>query len=58
MMQTIAGTSQESAAVSEEVNASTESQVAHLEKVSDTMRMLGEEMKGLEKLVAQFKVEE
>ncbi|MGR5984613.1 hypothetical protein ACUC2M_05275 [Bacillus cytotoxicus] len=41
-MQTIAGTSQESAAVSEEVNASTESQVAHLEKVSDTMRMLGE----------------
>ncbi len=57
-MQTIAGTSQESAAVSEEVNASTESQVAHLEKVSDTMRMLGEEMKGLEKLVAQFKVEE
>ncbi|MFB5557141.1 methyl-accepting chemotaxis protein [Bacillus cytotoxicus] len=58
VMQTIAGTSQESAAVSEEVNASTESQVAHLEKVSDTMRMLGEEMKGLEKLVAQFKVEE
>ncbi|MFY0147123.1 methyl-accepting chemotaxis protein [Bacillus cytotoxicus] len=58
VMQTIAGTSQESAAVSEEVNASTESQVAHLDKVSDTMRMLGEEMKGLEKLVAQFKVEE
>ncbi|WP_396021840.1 methyl-accepting chemotaxis protein [Bacillus cereus group sp. BfR-BA-01492] len=58
VMQTIAGTSQESAAVSEEVNASTESQVAHLEKVSDTMRMLGEEMKGLEKLVTQFKVEE
>ncbi|PEB47465.1 methyl-accepting chemotaxis protein [Bacillus pseudomycoides] len=58
IMQTIGGTSQESVAVSEEVNAATESQVVHLEKVSDTMKALSEEMKGLEKLVEQFKVEE
>ncbi|WP_374202569.1 methyl-accepting chemotaxis protein [Bacillus cereus group sp. BfR-BA-01310] len=58
VMQTIAGTSQESAAVSEEVNAATESQVNHLEKVAHTMESLTENMRDLERLVEQFKVEE
>ncbi|HDX9577785.1 TPA: methyl-accepting chemotaxis protein [Bacillus pseudomycoides] len=56
VMQTIAETSQESAAVSEEVNAATETQVAHLEKVSGTMKQLTVEMHDLEKVVEQFKV--
>ncbi|WP_418904482.1 methyl-accepting chemotaxis protein [Bacillus cereus] len=58
VMQTIAGTSQESAAVSEEVNAATESQVNHLEKVAHTMESLTENMRDLERLIEQFKVEE
>ncbi|MEA1010355.1 methyl-accepting chemotaxis protein [Bacillus cereus] len=58
VMNTIAGTSQESAAVSEEVNAATESQVNHLEKVAHTMESLTENMRDLERLVEQFKVEE
>lgn len=58
VMHTIAGTSQESAAVSEEVHAATESQVNHLEKVAHTMESLTEHMKDLERLVEQFKVEE
>ncbi|MDR4982405.1 methyl-accepting chemotaxis protein [Bacillus cereus] len=57
VMNTIAGTSQESAAVSEEVNAATESQVNHLEKVAHTMESLTENMRDLERLVEQFKVE-
>lgn len=57
VMQTIAETSQESAAVSEEVNAATETQVSHLEKVSGTMERLTVEMRDLEKLVEQFKIE-
>ena len=57
-MHTIASTSQESAAVSEEVNAATESQVSHLEKVAHTMESLTEHMRDLERLVEQFKVEE
>ena len=57
VMQTIAETSQESAAVSEEVNAATETQVAHLEKVSGTMKQLTVEMNGLEKVVEQFKID-
>ncbi|HDX9589598.1 TPA: methyl-accepting chemotaxis protein [Bacillus pseudomycoides] len=57
VMQTIAETSQESAAVSEEVNAATETQVAHLEKVSGTMKQLTVEMNDLEKVVEQFKVD-
>lgn len=57
-MHTIAGTSQESAAVSEEVNAATESQVNHLEKVAHTMESLTEHMRDLERLVEQFKIEE
>ncbi|PDY14721.1 methyl-accepting chemotaxis protein, partial [Bacillus cereus] len=44
VMHTIAITSQESAAVSEEVNAATESQVNHLEKVAHTMESLTEHM--------------
>ncbi|WP_376749219.1 methyl-accepting chemotaxis protein [Bacillus mobilis] len=58
VMHTIAGTSQESAAVSEEVNAATESQVNHLEKVAHTMESLTEHMRDLERLVEQFKIEE
>ncbi|WP_446325306.1 methyl-accepting chemotaxis protein [Bacillus thuringiensis] len=58
VMYTIAGTSQESAAVSEEVHAATESQVNHLEKVAHTMESLTEHMRDLERLVEQFKVEE
>ncbi|MEK4598446.1 methyl-accepting chemotaxis protein [Bacillus sp. FSL R9-9497] len=58
VMNTIAGTSQESAAVSEEVHAATESQVNHLEKVAHTMESLTEHMRDLERLVEQFKVEE
>ncbi|EKS7868187.1 methyl-accepting chemotaxis protein [Bacillus cereus] len=58
VMHTIAGTSQESAAVSEEVHAATESQVNHLEKVAHTMESLTEHMRDLERLVEQFKVEE
>ncbi|MBD8074887.1 methyl-accepting chemotaxis protein [Bacillus thuringiensis] len=58
IMNTIAGTSQESAAVSEEVHAATESQVNHLEKVAHTMESLTEHMRDLERLVEQFKVEE
>lgn len=58
VMNTIAGTSQESAAVSEEVHAATESQVNHLEKVAYTMESLTEHMRDLERLVEQFKVEE
>lgn len=57
VMQTIAETSQESAAVSEEVNAATETQVAHLEKVSGTMKQLTVEMNDLEKVVEQFKID-
>lgn len=56
VMKTIAATSQESAAISEEVNAATESQVLHLEKVSHTMKGLTEEMKDLEGIVEQFKI--
>ncbi len=58
VMHTIAGTSQESAAVSEEVHAATESQVNHLEKVAHMMESLTEHMRDLERLVEQFKVEE
>ncbi|MBG9512119.1 chemotaxis protein [Bacillus thuringiensis] len=58
VMHTIAGTSQESAAVSEEVHVATESQVNHLEKVAHTMESLTEHMRDLERLVEQFKVEE
>ncbi|MEK0223532.1 hypothetical protein [Bacillus proteolyticus] len=53
MMFVILGT-----AVSEEVNAATESQVNHLEKVAHTMESLTENMQDLERLVEQFKVDE
>ncbi|MCP1125888.1 hypothetical protein NKR74_21705 [Bacillus sp. 3103sda1] len=47
----------EAAAISEEVNAATETQVSHLEKVSGTMKQLIVEMSDLEKRVEQFKIE-
>lgn len=58
VMQKIAATSQEGAVVSEEVNATTDTQVSHLTEVSQTMRVLTEEMRALEKRVEQFRVEE